>query len=316
MALPRSIARVVRAVEQEEGDGAIVWRSIGTPKLRDLSPFLLLDHFASSTQGSFPDHPHRGQETITYMIQGESHHEDFTGGKGILRSGDLQFMTAGRGIMHSEIPAPGHDGSPMTGLQIWVDLPTELKYCEPRYRDLRASEIPTVEVDEGKVQVKVISGESHGVESLKELAYTPVWLLDIKIKPGGRIVQKVPERYTAFAYTLSGTTCFEGNYGGATSSEEKISPRFGPYHNVIFEKTGDCIIAGVPSDTKETGNFILAAGPPLDQEVVRYGPFVLNSQEEIRRVQMRANRLLHRLQRRPHTRDVAIPAHLDPDTRG
>lgn len=286
---PRKIANFFLAREQSEGAGARVRRSIGTPKLRNFSPFLMLDHFSIAPGAGFPDHPHRGQETITYLLQGGVDHEDFAGNKGTIHAGDLQFMTAGRGIMHAEMPVQNPDGSPNVGLQLWVDLPAKLKACEPRYRDLRASEVPTVDVDEGKVHVKVISGQSHGVDSVKELAYTPVWLLDVTIKPGGKIVQALPQGFNAFAYTLSGTARFLNGAETAEPSpaevEEKSAP-VGPYHNVVFDQQGDSIVASVASDASEDARFILVAGLPLDQKVVQYGPFVVNSQEEVYQAMM------------------------------
>ncbi|KAJ9669376.1 RNA pol II transcription cofactor [Coniosporium apollinis] len=277
MSVPRAIRTAFLAVSQSEGAGARVRRSIGTPKLRNFSPFLMLDHFSIPPGAGFPDHPHRGQETITYLLSGAVDHEDFAGNKGTIETGDLQFMTAGRGIMHAEMPRQNPDGSANVGMQLWVDLPQKLKKCEPRYRDLRAHEIPSVDVDDGKVHVKVISGQSHGVDSVKELAYTPVWLLDITIKPGGRIVQNLPVGWNAFAYTLNGTTVFGAGNGAQTIPQ---------YHNVVFEQKGDAAVAEVKADAKEEGRFILVAGLPLDQKVVQYGPFVLNSQEEVYQAMM------------------------------
>ncbi|TQS32649.1 hypothetical protein Golomagni_07030, partial [Golovinomyces magnicellulatus] len=157
MSAQRAIRKVFLAIEQAEGQGARVRRSIGTPNLRNFSPFLMLDHFSIKPGAGFPDHPHRGQETITYLLQGAVDHEDFAGNKGTINSGDLQFMTAGKGIVHAEMPRQNADGSANVGLQLWVDLPENLKFCEPRYRDLRAAEIPKAEVDDGKAIIKVIS---------------------------------------------------------------------------------------------------------------------------------------------------------------
>ncbi|KAH7410857.1 RmlC-like cupin domain-containing protein [Cadophora sp. MPI-SDFR-AT-0126] len=274
MSSPRSIQKIFLAREQSEGAGARIRRSIGTAQMPELSPFLMLDHFKSTSLAGFPDHPHRGQETITYVINGSVSHEDFMGNSGTIRTGGLQFMTAGRGIMHSEIPRPNPDGSPNIGLQLWVDLPQSLKNSEPRYRDLQKEEIPTIDLGEGKVHVKVISGESHGVESVKELAYTPVWLLDVEIKPGGKITQKVPVGWNAFAYMLDG----EVTFGGSGGEGSKVGKQ---YQNVIFGQEGDVVEAEVAADAKENGRFVLVAGQPLDQTVVRYGPFVMNTEEEI-----------------------------------
>lgn len=156
-------------------------------------------------------------------------------------------MTAGRGIMHSEIPRPNPDGSPNIGLQLWVDLPQKLKKTEPRYRDLQKEEIPTIDLDEGKVHVKVISGESHGVESVKELAYTPVWLLDVEIKPGGKITQKLPVGWNAFTYVLDG----EVGFCGGDEGREVVKQ----YQNVVFGQEGDVVEAEVDAEAKENGRF-------------------------------------------------------------
>ena len=258
MSVPRAIRQAFLAVSQAEGAGARVRRSIGTPKLRNFSPFLMLDHFSISPGAGFPDHPHRGQETITYLLSGAVDHEDFAGNKGTIETGDLQFMTAGRGIMHAEMPRQNADGSPNVGIQLWVDLPKKLKSCEPRYRDLRAAEIPTVDIDDGKVHIKVISGQSHGVDSVKELAYTPVWLLDINIKTGGKVQQPLPVGWNAFAYTLNGTATF------GVGKDSKTVPQ---YHNVVFEQAGDSVVIEVEEGSSEDARIVLIAGLPLDQKV-------------------------------------------------
>lgn len=275
MSVPRAIRKAFLAAEQAEGAGARVRRSIGTPQLRNFSPFLMLDHFSVAPGAGFPDHPHRGQETITLMLSGAFDHEDFAGNAGTIRAGDLQFMTAGRGIVHSEMPAKegvvGADGrvEPNTGLQLWVDLPRELKACEPRYRDLRAEEIPVAEADEGRVKVKVISGKSYGVDSVQDLAYTPVWLLDVTVKKGGKVVQEVPKGFNVFVYTLEGTVKF--------GAEKKEIPQ---YHNVVFEEDGDLIVA--ENENEKDARFFIVGGKILDQPVVQYGPFVLSTQAEVK----------------------------------
>ncbi|KAI1206150.1 RmlC-like cupin domain-containing protein [Annulohypoxylon truncatum] len=274
MSIPRAIRKVFLAVEQAEGAGARVRRSIGTPQLRNFSPFLMLDHFSIKPGSGFPDHPHRGQETITYLLSGAVDHEDFAGNAGTIEAGDLQFMTAGRGIMHAEMPRQNPDGSANVGLQLWVDLPAHLKACEPRYRDLRAAEIPSADLDDGKVHVKVISGQAAGVDSVKDLAYTPVWILDVTIKPGGKLAQPVPAGWNAFSYQLEGSAVF--GVGEAKRTVEQ-------YHNCVFEAEGDTVVVEVPETAKESARFVLIAGQVLDQKVVQYGPFVLNSPEEVRK---------------------------------
>ena len=244
MSQPRKISKSFLATEQSEGAGARVRRSIGTPALRQFSPFLMLDHFTVRPGAGFPDHPHRGQETITYLLEGAVDHEDFAGHRGTIWPGDLQFMTAGRGIVHAEMPNQGFGDN--VGLQLWVDLPRKLKMCEPRYRDLRKAEIPIVRLDEGKATVKVISGMSHGTESVRELAYTPVWLLDVEIQPGGRVAQEVPEGWNAFAYSLQGAVEF------GVGKDKKAVPQ---YRNTVFESEGNEIVAEVSQDAKENARF-------------------------------------------------------------
>lgn len=277
MSIPRTIRTAFLAVEKAEGAGARVRRSIGVAKLRNFSPFLMLDHFTIGKGAGFPDHPHRGQETITYLLSGGVDHEDFAGNKGTIGPGDLQFMTAGRGIMHAEMPHENPDGSPNVGMQLWVDLPKALKMCEPRYRDLRASEIPVAEVDEGRVSVKVISGQSHGVDSVRDLAYTPVWILDVTVRPGGRITQALPKGWNAFAYILAGEVVI-----GSQDQTQKIKE----FHNVVFNQEGDFIEASVPDNAEKEARFMLVAGQPLDQEIVQYGPFVLSTKEDIYQAMM------------------------------
>lgn len=273
MTTPRAIKFSFLAREQSEGAGAVVRRSVGTPRLRHMTPFLMLDHFRIPPGAGFPDHPHRGQETITYLLQGGVDHEDFAGNKGTIGPGDLQFMTAGKGIMHAEMPVQTEKIN--VGMQLWVDLPENLKSCEPRYRDLRAAEIPIAKSDDGKVVVKVISGKSLGVESLKDLAYTPVWLLDVQLQPGGKLAQELPQGWNAFAYTLDGAVTFTD---GTKADGETITP----YHNVVFEQSGDLVTAQVEEGASEPAHFMIFAGQPLDQKIVQYGPFVTTSNEAIR----------------------------------
>ena len=247
MTVPRKVHQTFLAIEQSEGAGARVRRSIGTPKLRNFSPFLMLDHFTIKPGAGFPDHPHRGQETITYLLKGAVDHEDFAGNAGTIHAGSVQMMTAGIGIKHAEVSNQGFSDN--VGMQLWVDLPQKLKSCEPRYRDLRATEIPTVTADDGKVTVKVISGQSYGTDSVRELAYTPVWLLDVTVRPGGRLVQSLPAGWNAFAYGLDGTVVF------GAGQDRVVSPK---WHNTVFEQAGDDVIAEVDADASEDGHFSMS----------------------------------------------------------
>lgn len=267
---PRAVAKAVPAREQAEGVGARVRRTIGTAAVRNFTPFLMLDHFKISPEAGFPDHPHRGQETITYMMKGRVDHEDFTGSSGTLEPGDLQFMTAGRGVVHAEMPRIDKDKDGniemVEGLQLWVDLPKELKACEPRYRDLRKKDIP-IATPNDKVEVKVISGESYGVKSLSDLAYTPVWMLDYTVQPGGKVQQQIPEGYNTFLYIMSGNVVVDGK-------------KFPEFTNVFFDVTGDGVELSVPESSSET-RFAIVAGKILDQRIVQHGPFVETSQDKI-----------------------------------
>jgi redox-sensitive bicupin YhaK (pirin superfamily) len=263
---PRVIRNVFEAIDTPEGAGARVRRSVGTRQLQNFTPFLMLDHFSISPGAGFPDHPHRGQETITYLLSGAVDHEDFAGNKGTIEAGDLQFMTAGRGIVHAEMPRKSPDGAPVVGMQLWADLPASLKECEPRYRDLRASEIPHATGDAGRVKVKVISGRAYGVDSLQELAYTPVWLLDVVVAPGGTFNTPIPCKWNAFIYTLNNSI--------VVSSGSNDSRKVAQYHNVVLEQEGDSVVASVPVDAGVDSRFLLVAGLPLDQDIVQYGPFV------------------------------------------
>lgn len=266
----RTIQAIVPAIAQSEGVGARVRRSIGNEGMRKFNPFLMFDHFQGG-EGGFPEHPHLGQETITYMIGGSMAHEDFTGSKGIIREGDLQFMTAGRGIVHSEMPVPSDDGTPSNGLQLWVDLPEVLKESKPRYRDLRKWEVPIATAQDGNLTVKVISGEAYGVKSETDLAYTPVQYYHYVLKPGAHFEQPVPPNYNFFMYVLAGR--------GLKLNEDNTANR---YESVFFKRNGNAIDGSNPATNTENVEFILVGGEVLDQTTVHYGPFVAKNYERIR----------------------------------
>lgn len=269
----RTVKQIVNAIEQSEGAGARVRRSIGVMNKRKFNPFLMFDHFSSSGTNGFPEHPHRGQETITLVLHGAMAHEDFTGSKGVLYPGDLQFMTAGKGVVHSEMPIANEDGSPTVGLQLWVDLPDKLKDCEPRYRDLREWEIPTVEQQDGKLKIKVISGKSYGVESIKDLAYTPIEYYHYIVGSTGTFKQELDPSFNFFLYVLRGD-------GLVLNGGERIKQ----FQNAFLSENGDHITGeNTGSDEVE---FILVGGKKLEQETVQYGPFVSNSSSGIQKAFM------------------------------
>ncbi|XP_067441618.1 pirin isoform X2 [Thunnus thynnus] len=245
----RRVARIVLSVGQAEGVGAHVRRSIGRKELRNLDPFLMLDEFRVSKPSGFPDHPHRGFETVTYVLEGMTAHEDFCGHSGQLKPGDLQWMTAGRGVVHAEMPV---SEEPVVGLQLWVNLPQRDKMVEPAYQELRSSEIP--KPSQGGVTVAVISGEALGVKS-RVFTRTPTLYLDFRLQAGAQYVQPVPS--------------------GPDQEQQKVEP----HHTVVFGD-GDCV--KVENKDFEVSHFVLIAGEPIKEPVVQHGPFVMTTEEEIR----------------------------------
>ncbi|KAK6934531.1 Pirin, C-terminal domain [Dillenia turbinata] len=271
---PRTVVRNFLARPQHEGVGAVVRRSIGRFELRYFDPFLALDEFsvliifysgfAVSAPAGFPDHPHRGFETVTYMLQGAVTHEDFEGHKGTIGPGDLQWMTAGRGIVHSEMPAA--QGT-QKGLQLWINLSSKYKMIEPKYQEISSKDIPEAEKD--GVKVRVIAGEALGASS-PIYTRTPTMYLDFTLKPGAHLQQPIPLPWNAFVYVLEG----EGIFGHSKSPAVTA-------HHLLLLGSGD----GLEAWNKSTKllRFVLVAGEPLREPVVQYGPFVMNTQEEINR---------------------------------
>jgi len=271
----RTLAKAVKATEQSEGVGATVRRSIGTPALRNLSPFLMLDHFKVGKGAGFSEHPHRGQATITYMLSGAFRHEDHKGHKGTLNPGDVQWMQAGKGIVHSEMPLHEEGKGDPTGMQLWVDLPRAQKMSPPDYQELASSEMPYAHPSEG-VTIKVISGVAQGNEKEGEIS-SPVkphggcWYFDISLDAGASVFQAIPAGWTTFAYILEGTVQF------GSGSDAVAKPQ---YNTCIFSSEPDQ--NGVALQAVDgPARLVLVAGEPLDQPVVQMGPFVMNSREEI-----------------------------------
>jgi len=267
----RNVVKKVLAVETPEGAGALVRRSIGSMSLRNLSPFLMLDHFQVAKGAGFPDHPHRGQATVTYMIEGSGQHEDSAGHKGTIEAGGVQWMCAGRGIIHAEMPVHVNGAPDPKGLQLWVDLPKEFKMVEPSYQELGPDEIPTAypEGPEGPVKIKVISGNSHGVESpVRPLG--GCWYFHVIFKKQGTtIFQDIPAGWTSFIYILKGSVILGDSY----------VPQ-GAFHTLVLSananETGVSLKAA-----EDLTDLVLIAGEPLNQPVFQYGPFVMTNREEI-----------------------------------
>eukprot|EP00050_Salpingoeca_kvevrii_P006372 m.288959 g.288959 ORF g.288959 m.288959 type:complete len:302 (+) comp12054_c0_seq1:96-1001(+) len=262
----RSVTKKVLSVEQDEGFRSRVRRSIGRRECPNFDPFLMLDEFKGGKGGGFPDHPHRGFETVTYMLPtstGAFEHEDFCGHKGRLEPGDLQWMTAGRGIVHSEMPAADCDVA--HGLQLWINLPSDKKMIPPKYQELKAADIPHVTKD--GVTCIVIAGEALGVSS-PVYTETPTYYLHFMMEPNSRLEQRIPAEMSSFAYTLEGSACFGGS--------EPIDA----HHTIILSEGSDK--DGIVIETKDSkANFVLIAGAPHNEPVFQRGPFVMNTQEQI-----------------------------------
>ncbi|CAH2036349.1 unnamed protein product [Thlaspi arvense] len=264
----RLVVKKLFARQQHEGFGAVVRRSIGRFELRYFDPFLVLDEFSVSSPSGFPDHPHRGFETVTYMLEGEILHEDCEGHKGVIREGGLQWMTAGKGIVHSEMPSSNANGiTHNKGLQLWINLSSKHKLVEPSYQEIESKDIAEAEKD--GVRVRVIAGEWNGVKS-KICTRTPTMYLDFILSPGSRISQPIPLHWNAFVYVLQG----QGHFGDARSQAAA-------HHLLILGQGGDRLEAWNSSDSGLPLRFILVGGEPINEPMVQFGPLVMNTQEEI-----------------------------------
>ena len=265
----RRVAKVITGQPTSDGAGVRLSRVIGTPALDHLDPFLLLDEFKSA-EGSdylagFPDHPHRGFETVTYMLAGAMEHRDHKGNRGYLVPGSVQWMTAGRGIIHSEMPIQ-KDGL-MWGFQLWVNLPARDKMTAPRYQDIPPGKIPEVALGEG-VRARVIAGEAGGVHGPVEGITTQPLYLDVTLAPGARLSHELPAGHNAFAYVYEGRATF------------------GPPEAAREVATGQLAVLGDGERVSAAAGdsparFLLLAARPLREPIARYGPFVMNTREEI-----------------------------------
>ena len=267
----RKIERIIEPQPVVEGAGVRLKRSIATRTLDYLDPFLLLDHYDSKNpddyKAGFPLHPHRGIETVTYVLAGVVHHKDTLGNSGSIGAGDLQWMTAGRGIMHEEMPQVRPEG--VAGFQLWVNLPAKLKMTKPRYQDIRAAEIPAVEV-EGGAQVRIIAGTVNGVTGpVVGVAADPTYL-DVSVPARSSFSHHIPLGHTAFAYVFEGA----GNFTGVASDNgDKIT-----HPKLVTWGDGDTVkIATGAAPVR----FLLVSAQPLREPIARYGPFVMNTREEI-----------------------------------
>ena len=269
----RGVARIVHSTETTEGEGFIVHRPFPTRTLVDFDPFLLLDRMgpmdtAPGEAKGAPDHPHRGFETVTYMLDGEFEHLDSMGNKGRLSAGDVQWMTAGAGIVHSEMPSARirKEGGRVHGFQLWVNLPQRDKMMRPRYQDVPASKIPLAKNADGSVTAKVIAGEAFGVRAVVDTR-TPIEYIHFELRSGAKLVQPVPHGHNAFAFVHEGKGLFGSEKRSASENDA-----------VFFAASGDAISIEAPN---ESLSVLVITGEPLREPVARYGPFVMNTAEEI-----------------------------------
>jgi len=273
----RTVSGIVNSIETLEGGGFLVRRPFPKASFSDFDPFLLLDEMGpmdvspGEAKGA-PDHPHRGFETVTYLLSGDMEHKDSRGHAGRLRAGDVQWMTAGAGVVHAEMPSAEfmRTGGVMHGFQLWVNLPRQDKMIKPRYQEISSSQIPKATSPDGLVTVSVIAGEALGRKAVIETR-TPMIYLHYRIEPGGAATQQVPGDYNAFAYVVEG----EGFFG--TEGEHASDGQM-----VLFARDGDEVRIENEADSKTTLEVLLIAGVPLNEPIARYGPFVMNTESEIR----------------------------------
>lgn len=272
----RTIAGIVNSIETLEGGGFLVRRPFPKASFSDFDPFLLLDEMgpmevAPGAAKGAPDHPHRGFETVTYMLSGEMEHKDSAGHAGRLRPGDVQWMTAGAGVVHAEMPSEKfqRSGGRMHGFQLWVNLPRNEKMTKPRYQEIPNSQIPKATSSDGLVTVSVIAGDALGEKAVIETR-TPIIYLHYRIKPGGVVTQPVPHDYNAFAYVVGGAGLF------GMESEPGADGQM-----IMFAPDGDEVRIENRADAPATLEVLLIAGVPLHEPIARYGPFVMNTEAEI-----------------------------------
>jgi quercetin 2,3-dioxygenase len=272
----RSVQIVTNSIETAEGDGFVVHRSFPSRSIRNIDPFLLLDEMGPLVllpheEKGFPDHPHRGFVTVTYMLEGRFEHKDSQGNSGMLGPGDVQWMTAGSGLVHSEMPEKelSKSGGTLHGFQLWINLRKNDKWIRPDYQDVPSTKIPIVNTPDGKVSIKVIAGNYLNTKAVIR-TLTPILYLHFTLQPGGEVVSPVPENYNAFAYVISG----KGLFGKDNVIGEKKNL-------IVFKNDGNYTSIRVPENAQSSLDLLLIAGVPLNEPIVQYGPFVMNTQEEM-----------------------------------
>ncbi len=270
---PRHVETLVTGRPTRDGAGVRLTRVLTGELQQRLDPFLMLDNFASDDPkdygAGFPDHPHRGFETVTYMISGRMRHQDSSGGAGLLQNGGVQWMTAGRGVIHSEMPE--QEEGRMEGFQLWLNLPSHQKMCTPWYRDIQSDQIPELNTPEG-VFVRVIAGQSHGVAGAMHRAAsdypTDPLYLDLHFSGTQTFSQALPASHNAFVYVYRGELEVQGRSASTPVPVQRMA---------ILANEGDCVTLRGSAGTRA----LLIAGRPLGEPIAQYGPFVMNTREEL-----------------------------------
>jgi hypothetical protein len=283
----RKIIKVSKSMPVIEGAGVRLKRAIGNSQKPTFDPFLLLDDFRSNNPQDylkgFPWHPHRGIETITYVLSGNVEHGDSMGNKGVINSGDIQWMTAGSGIIHQEMPKGNAQGQ-MYGFQLWANLPASHKMMDPRYRDIKSSDVPEIVTDLG-AKIKIICGSVHGTAGpVKDIITDPEYL-DVTVPPHSELSHATRTGYTVFAYVFSGKACFCNERKPFTYEAEGVN--YFDYVRESFVSNEMLVLFGdggsiMVATEDEPVRFLLISGKPLREPVAWYGPIVMNTQEELR----------------------------------
>ena len=268
---PRGVERLVQGQDTLDGAGVRLTRVLSHDLQERLDPFLMLDAFGSDNPGDyiagFPNHPHRGFETVTYMIAGRMRHKDSGGNEGLLQNGGVQWMTAGRGLTHSEMPE--QEEGVMEGFQLWLNLPAKHKLCDPWYRDIQSESIPEVMTDEG-VLVRVIAGQSYGTNGAMQREHTEPLYLDLHFPANDSVLfeQPLPALHNAFVYV------YRGSLEIVQSNKATVVPI---KRMAVLTNGGDGVVLRAQANTRA----ILIAGKPLNEPIAQYGPFVMNTREEL-----------------------------------
>ena len=269
--MSRQVERLITGQPTSDGAGVKLTRVLTQDLQQRLDPYLMLDHFASENPGDyiggFPSHPHRGFETVTYMVEGRMRHKDSGGHEGLLQGGGVQWMTAGRGLIHSEMPE--QEEGLMEGFQLWLNLPAQDKLCKAWYRDIQSEDIPELTTNEG-VLVRVIAGRSHGLAGAVTREHTQPLYLDLLIPPGASFTQALPAGFNAFVYVYRESL----EIGQTLVNRQKMAL-------LANDPQADGVLLRAPDNNAGPTRALLIAGQPLREPIAQYGPFVMNTREQL-----------------------------------